>query len=74
MDDTQPVIRPRIFQRKRKMAHLGFKKLEKKIERKEGYGKKRADAIAAAVGRKKYGTKGMAKKAAAGRKKAAKRK
>lgn len=56
------------------MAHLGFKKLEKKIEKKEGYGAKRAKAIAAAVGRKKYGAKAMAKKAVAGRRKAAKKK
>lgn len=56
------------------MAHLGFKKLQKNIEKKEGYGKGRAGAIAAAIGRKKLGAKGMAKKAAAGRKKAAKKK
>lgn len=51
-----------------------FGKLEKSIEKKEGLGKKRASAIAAAAGRKKYGEKAMAKKAAAGRKKAAKKK
>ena len=56
------------------MAHIGFKKLEKKIEVKEGLGKKRASAIAAAAGIKKLGVKGMEKKAAAGRKKAAKKK
>lgn len=46
-----------------------FKKLEKKIERKEGLSKERASAIAAVAGRKKYGAAGMAKKAAAGRRK-----
>lgn len=56
------------------MAHLGFGKLKGKIERKEGYGSKRAAAIAASIGRKKLGAKAMAKKAAAGRRKAAKRK
>lgn len=56
------------------MAHLGFKKLANKIKRKEGISKDRAKAIAAVVGRKKFGAKVMAKKAAAGRRKAAKRK
>lgn len=46
--------------------HIGFKRLEGKIER-EGYSKKKAAAITASIGRKKYGAKGMAEKAAAGR-------
>lgn len=45
-----------------------FKKLSSKIQ-KEWHTKKEADAIAASIGRKKYGKKWMAKKAAAGRKK-----
>lgn len=44
--------------------HVGFKKLEGKLERK--YGKKAAGKIAYSIGRKKYGKKGMAKKAARG--------
>jgi hypothetical protein len=44
-----------------------FSKLSNKIQSKEGLSKSRADAIAAVAGRKKYGTEGMAKKAAAGR-------
>ena len=39
------------------------------IQKKEGYSKKRASAIMAAVGRKKYGAKKMAKMASAGRNK-----
>lgn len=39
-----------------------------KIESKEGYGAKRAAAIMASVGRKKYGAKKMAKWSASGRK------
>lgn len=54
------------------MAKIGFKKLQKSIERKEGYSAKGAAAAAATIGREKYGKKGMAKKAAAGRRKAAK--
>lgn len=46
-----------------------FKKLQGKLEAK-GNSKKDAAAIAASIGRKKYGKKGMAKKAAAGRRKA----
>jgi len=41
--------------------------------RKKGVSKKRAGAIAAAIGRKKYGKKKFQKMAAAGRKRAAKR-
>lgn len=47
--------------------HIGFKNLEKKLEAK-GKSKESAGKIAAAIGDKKYGKKGMAKKAAAGRK------
>lgn len=43
-----------------------FEKLEKGLEKK--FGKKRASAIAASAGRKKYGRKRMAKMAARGRK------
>ncbi len=43
-----------------------FKQLSKKIQ-KEGHSKESADAIAASIGRKKYGKAWMAKKAAAGR-------
>ena len=49
-----------------------FKKFEGKLE-KEGYGKKAAGAIAYSAGRKKYGRKGMARKAARGRARAARR-
>jgi hypothetical protein len=48
-----------------------FKKLKGKLAKK--YGSKRAGAIAAAIGRKKYGRKGMAKMAAKGRKRAVRR-
>jgi hypothetical protein len=44
-----------------------FKKLSKKIQ-KSGKSKKAANAIAAAIGRKKYGKTKFAKMAAAGRK------
>jgi hypothetical protein len=47
-----------------------FAKLKGKLAKK--YGEKRAGAIAAAVGRKKYGAKKMAKMAAKGRKRAGK--
>lgn len=50
------------------MAESKFKKMVGKLERK-GDSKSSAKKIAATIGRKKYGTKGMAKKAAAGRKK-----
>jgi len=49
-------------------AHLGFKKLSGEIQHKEGYSKDRADAIAAAVGRKKYGKKEFQHMAAEGKK------
>lgn len=46
--------------------HIGFKKLTKKIEG-EGKSEKSAKAIAAVVGRKKYGEKAMAKAASCGK-------
>lgn len=46
-----------------------FKALEGKIE-KEGKSKGAAKAIAASIGRKKYGNKKMSKMAAAGKKRA----
>lgn len=49
--------------------HLGFKKLKNQIKRKEGYSDERAKSIAAAIGIKKFGKAGMARKAAAGKKK-----
>ena len=52
--------------KKKKGTYIGFKKLSKRIQR-QGKSKKSADAIAANIGRKKYGRKGMARKAAAGR-------
>lgn len=45
-----------------------FKKMERHVKS-EGYSKSSAKKIAAAIGRKKYGSKGMAKKAAAARRK-----
>lgn len=47
--------------------HEGFDKLEHKIEG-EGYGKESAEKIAGKIGEEKYGAKGMAEKAAEGRK------
>lgn len=49
-----------------------FAKLTRKL-RGKGYGAGRARAIAASIGRKKYGAKRMGRMAAAGRKRAAKR-
>ena len=46
--------------------HVGFKKLSHQLAHKKGV--KDPKALAAAIGRKKYGDAGMAKKAAAGRK------
>jgi hypothetical protein len=46
-----------------------FSKLSGKIQRKEHLSKKSADAITASIGRKKFGAAGMARKAAAGRRK-----
>lgn len=48
-----------------------FKAVQQSIESKEGYSPDRAAAIAAAIGRKKYGKKGMARLAAEGRRRAA---
>jgi hypothetical protein len=45
-----------------------FKSLTESIEKKNGYGEERAKAIAASIGRKKYGAGKMAKMAAAGKK------
>jgi hypothetical protein len=46
--------------------HIGFGKLKGKLAHKKGV--KDAGALAASIGRKKYGAAGMAKKSAAGRK------
>lgn len=46
--------------------HVGFKALKGKLAHKKGV--KDAGALAASIGRKKYGAAGMAKKSAAGRK------
>ena len=46
-----------------------FKKLSNSIQKKEGVSKQSADAIAASIGRKKYGAKKMAEMSAKGRKK-----
>lgn len=47
--------------------YVGFKALKKKLSRDDGVDD--PAALAASIGRKKYGAKGMARKAAAGRKK-----
>lgn len=47
-------------------GHIGFKKLEKKIE-KSGKSVESAGAIAASIGRKKYGATAMKKAAATGK-------
>lgn len=47
-------------------THIGFKKLANKLAHKKGVTDPRA--LAASIGRKKYGKKGMARRAAAGRK------
>jgi hypothetical protein len=49
--------------------HVGFKKLKNQIKKKEGYSNDQSKAVAASIGFKKFGKKGMAAKAAAGRKK-----
>lgn len=46
-----------------------FEKLSKSIQKKQGVGDKRADAIAATIGRNKYGKNKFQKMAAAGKKK-----
>lgn len=48
------------------MPYIGFKKLRNRLARK---GARNPDALAAHIGRKKYGKTVMAKKAAAGRRK-----
>jgi hypothetical protein len=48
------------------VARIGFRKLSNQLRRK---GARDPNALAAHIGRKKYGKKGMAKKAAAGRRK-----
>jgi hypothetical protein len=53
------------------MVKLGFKKLRNKLA---GKGARNPSALAASIGRKKYGKAGMAAKAAAGRRKKQKRK
>lgn len=49
-----------------------FAKLAASIESKEGYGEDRANAIAASIGRKKYGAVKMSSLATKGRKRKAK--
>ena len=56
--------------KRRKLSR--FKKMTNKLQR-QGRSKASAKKIAAAIGRRKYGAKGMAKKAAAGRRAAARR-
>lgn len=46
-----------------------FTKLSASIQKKQGIGKERANAITAAIGRKKYGKAQFQKMAAAGKKK-----
>jgi hypothetical protein len=47
-----------------------FKTLSEKIQQKQGIGKERANAITAAIGRKKYGKQKFQQMASAGKKKA----
>jgi hypothetical protein len=46
-----------------------FSKLSEKIEKKQGISSKRADAIVASIGRKKYGKAAFQKMAVAGKNK-----
>lgn len=46
-----------------------FKQLSEKIQKKQGISKERANAIAATIGRNKYGKARFTKMAVAGRKK-----
>jgi len=46
-----------------------FEALSKKLEKKQGIGEARADAIAATIGRNKYGKEKFQKMAVAGKKK-----
>lgn len=48
------------------MGYMGFKKVQEDVE-KSGKSPKKAAAIAAAIGRRKYGAKRMAQMAAEGR-------
>ena len=61
--------------RKKKKAKLGsgkrFKDVSKSIQKSSGKSKKVADAIAASIGRKKYGKKKFAALSAKGRKRRA---
>jgi hypothetical protein len=61
--------------KKKKSVKIGFSNLTSDILKKSKgkYTPEQAKAIAASIGRKKYGAKAMAKKAAAGRRKAAKK-
>lgn len=52
------------------MAKIGFKKLKAQLAAK---GARNPGGLAASIGRKKYGRAGMAKKAAAGRRRTARR-
>jgi len=45
-----------------------FKALQNKIAKEPGYPRKEAAAVAASIGRKKYGSSAMSKMSAAGRK------
>lgn len=53
------------------MAYMGFQKVQQGVE-KSGKSPKQAAAIAAAIGRRKYGAKRMASMAAEGRRRASK--
>lgn len=63
---TMPVHEEALPEEKVDEKHVGFKKMKNKLAHKKGV--KDPGALAASIGRKKYGAKGMAKKAAAGRK------
>jgi hypothetical protein len=56
----------RLTERKRTDEHVGFQKLENELSHEKGV--TNPAGLAAEIGRKKYGAKGMAAKAAAGRK------
>jgi hypothetical protein len=47
--------------------HIGFSKLKRSLAHRKGI--KNAGALAASIGRKKYGNRGMARLSAAGRRK-----
>jgi hypothetical protein len=51
------------------MATSKFEKLSSSIQKKQGIGKERANAITASIGRKKYGKEAFQKMAVAGKKK-----